>query len=151
MRALKYAFDEAVASLWRGRQSGALSTATIAVALFVLGVFLLVTSNLERLGSETPIVRPTVVVSFRDSIPPNRDFWEYYARGTYQNMAVFGKHFSWLQPGCYVFRLTPQPFDTTRLKDGVYQLVVTVADVDGNQSSSSQRFTVHNAPGVVGV
>ena len=37
MRALRYAFDEAVVSLWRGRQSGILSTATIAVALFVLG------------------------------------------------------------------------------------------------------------------
>ncbi len=52
MRALQYAFDEALASLWRGRQSGILSTATIAVALFVLGGFLLVTSNLERLGAE---------------------------------------------------------------------------------------------------
>ena len=52
MRALRYAFDEAVASLWRGRQSGMLSTATIAVALFVLGLFLLVTSSLERLGLE---------------------------------------------------------------------------------------------------
>lgn len=52
MRALRYAFDEAVASLWRGRQSGLLSTATIAVALFVLGVFLLATSNLERLSRE---------------------------------------------------------------------------------------------------
>ena len=35
MRALRYAWDEALASLWRGRQSGVLSTATIAVALFV--------------------------------------------------------------------------------------------------------------------
>ena len=52
MRALRYAFDEAVASLWRGRQSGLLSTATIAVALFVLGVFLLATSNLERLSRD---------------------------------------------------------------------------------------------------
>ena len=52
MRALRYAFDEALASLWRGKQSGVLSTATIAVALFVLGGFLLVTSNLERLGAE---------------------------------------------------------------------------------------------------
>ncbi len=52
MRALRYAFDEAMASLWRGRQSGALSTATIAVALFVLGAFLIATSNLERLGRE---------------------------------------------------------------------------------------------------
>ena len=52
MRALRYAFDEAVASLWRGRASGALSMATIALALFVLGAFLIVTSNLERLGGE---------------------------------------------------------------------------------------------------
>jgi cell division transport system permease protein len=52
MRALRYAFDEAFLSLWRGRQSGALSTATIAVALFVLGAFLIATSNLERLGRE---------------------------------------------------------------------------------------------------
>ena len=47
MQALRYAFDEAMRSLWRGRQSGVLSTATIALALFVLGAFLLVTSNLE--------------------------------------------------------------------------------------------------------
>ena len=52
MHALRYAFDEAIASLWRGRQSGLLSTAIIAVALFVLGVFLLATSNLERLSLE---------------------------------------------------------------------------------------------------
>lgn len=52
MRALRYAFDEAVASLWRGRRSGILSMATIAVALFVLGAFLVATSNLERLGDE---------------------------------------------------------------------------------------------------
>ena len=52
MRALRYAFDEAVASLWRGRRSGVLSMATIALALFVLGAFLVVTSNLERLGAE---------------------------------------------------------------------------------------------------
>ena len=52
MRAFRYAFDEAIFSLWRGRRSGALSTATIAVALFVLGAFLIATSNLERLGRE---------------------------------------------------------------------------------------------------
>jgi cell division transport system permease protein len=51
-QALRYAFEEATRSLWRGRQSGVLSAATIALALFVLGAFLLVTANLERLGSE---------------------------------------------------------------------------------------------------
>jgi cell division transport system permease protein len=50
--ALRYSCEEATRSLWRGRQSGLLSTATIALALFVLGAFLLVTSNLERLGDE---------------------------------------------------------------------------------------------------
>jgi len=52
MRALQYAFEEAMASLWRGRTSGMLSTATIAVALFVLGAFLVLTSNLSRLGAD---------------------------------------------------------------------------------------------------
>jgi cell division transport system permease protein len=52
MRALRYAFDEAIQSLWRGRQSGLLSTATIALALFVLGAFLIVTGNLQHLGAE---------------------------------------------------------------------------------------------------
>jgi cell division transport system permease protein len=52
MRTLRYAFEEAIASLWRGRQSGLLSTGTIALALFVLGGFLIVSANLERLGVE---------------------------------------------------------------------------------------------------
>jgi cell division transport system permease protein len=49
MRTLRYALDEALASLWRGRRSGVLAVVTITAALFVLGGFLLVTSNLERL------------------------------------------------------------------------------------------------------
>src|SRR4051812_9429973 len=52
MRAIQYSFEEAILSLWRGRTSGILSTATIAVALFVLGAFLVLTSNLSRLGAE---------------------------------------------------------------------------------------------------
>jgi cell division transport system permease protein len=52
MRMLAYAFDEALASLWRRRQSGLLATATIAIALFVLGASLIVTGNLDRLGNE---------------------------------------------------------------------------------------------------
>jgi cell division transport system permease protein len=52
IRALRYAVEEAALSLWRGRHAGLLSTATIAVALFVLGGFLVVTANLQRLGAE---------------------------------------------------------------------------------------------------
>ncbi len=52
MRALRYALEEAAGSLWRGRHAGILSTLTIALALFVLGAFLAVTANLERLSAE---------------------------------------------------------------------------------------------------
>jgi cell division transport system permease protein len=52
MRAISYALEEAATSLWRGKQAGVLSTLTIALALFVLGGFLLVTANLNRLGAE---------------------------------------------------------------------------------------------------
>ncbi len=52
MRALRYAIEEALASLWRGRRSGLLSTATISLALFVLGAFLVVTANLQSLADQ---------------------------------------------------------------------------------------------------
>ncbi len=48
MRALKYFFDEASASLWRGVKTALLATMTIAVAFVVLGGFLILTSNMER-------------------------------------------------------------------------------------------------------
>jgi cell division transport system permease protein len=48
MRALKYFFDEAVASLLRGYKTGVIAIATIAAAFFVLGGFLMVTANMER-------------------------------------------------------------------------------------------------------
>ena len=48
MRALKYFFDEATASLWRGFKTAIIATATITVAFVVLGGFLILTSNMER-------------------------------------------------------------------------------------------------------
>jgi cell division transport system permease protein len=50
--AIRYALDEATSSLWRSRQVAFIATGTIAVALFVLGGFLVVTTNLERLSGE---------------------------------------------------------------------------------------------------
>ncbi len=84
-----------------------------------------------------------VAADFRDVLP-NRSFWQVYARGTYQNMAVFGHHYSWGQPGSYLFRLSPTAFDTHRLRDGAYDLVVTATDIRGNSSSLTRRFTVAN-------
>jgi hypothetical protein len=97
------------------------------------------------------IVPEHVVYDVHRSLPPNTDFWKVYARGTYQNMSVFGAHYSYMQPGAYLFRLTPGGFDTKELGDDVYDLVVTVSDTAGNQSSYVQRFSVHNRSGIVGV
>lgn len=48
MRALQYFFSEAFASLWRSRGAALLAIITIALGLFVLGVFLLLNTNLQR-------------------------------------------------------------------------------------------------------
>jgi len=49
MRGLKYALTEAVESLIRGWRAATLAVVTIAAGLFVLGFFLIVNTNLQRL------------------------------------------------------------------------------------------------------
>src|SRR3954469_7586271 len=49
MRAITYFLAEATASLWRGRKAAVLSVLTIAGGLFVLGFFLVLNANLQRL------------------------------------------------------------------------------------------------------
>ena len=48
LRAVQYSLREAAASLWRGRRQAALAILTIAAGLFVLGFFLVVNANLQR-------------------------------------------------------------------------------------------------------
>jgi hypothetical protein len=100
--------------------------------------------SLERLGSERPVVPRTVVVNFRDSIPPNRDFWEYYARGSYQNMPRFGERLFPGVPGRFIFELTPEGLNTSRFRDGVYIVSVTAMDIRGNLGTASKRITIQN-------
>lgn len=96
------------------------------------------------------VVPEQIARDVRATVPANTAFWSYYARGSYQNMAVFGKHYSYLEKGCYLFKLTRTPFDTRQLRDGVYDLVVSAADIRSNTSSRSLRITVHNRPGWIG-
>ena len=49
MSALGYFAEEATLSLWRRRGTNALALVTIATAMFVLGVFLVVNANVQRL------------------------------------------------------------------------------------------------------
>jgi hypothetical protein len=96
------------------------------------------------------VIGRQVASDYRTTVPANTSFWNVYARGTYQNMSVFGPHYSYLQRGCFLFKLTPRPFDTHRLRDGVYDLVVTATDIRGNSGSATLRFTVHNRLGWIG-
>ena len=106
----------------------------------------LITWQIRSLNPKIVVPR-TVTVDFRSTMPDSRNFWRVYARGSYQNMSVFGKHYSYRQPGHYLYRLTPTSFNTARLKDSVYDLVVTATDVRGNATTSSLRFTVDNRAG----
>lgn len=98
--------------------------------------------GLESLSGKR--VAGSIAADFRTTIPSNGHFWSYYARGTYQNMSVFGSHYSWAQPGSFLFRLTRSDFDTRDVPNGVYDLAVTVSDVAGHRSSSSLRLTIRN-------
>jgi len=49
LRALGYSVEEAVVELWRNRLVNLISIATIAVSLFILGIFLSISANLNEL------------------------------------------------------------------------------------------------------
>ena len=71
MRALKYFFGEATESLLRGWRPAAFSMLTIAAGLFVLGFFLMVNSNLQRLvGRWTEAAE--LAVYLRDDATPEQ-------------------------------------------------------------------------------
>ena len=84
------------------------------------------------------------VFDVRRTIPANRAFWSYYARGSRQNMCPFGTQRAWRTPGTYLYRLVRAPFNTRKLSNGIYRLVVTATDIRGNSSSLGQVFIVRN-------
>jgi len=90
------------------------------------------------------VIGETTAMDVTRTLPATSDMWHTYARGSHMNMVQMGVHRYWYQPGAYLFKLTAAPFDTHRLKDGVYRLTVTAADTAGNRSSTTQIFQVHN-------
>jgi hypothetical protein len=88
------------------------------------------------------VVPEEVAVDFRDSLPVNREFWDVYSRGTYQNFPVIDREFMWRVPGRYLFDLTPDSLDTSELPAGSYLLTATALDVCGNSGSLTERVRV---------
>ena len=77
---LRYSFEEAVTSLWRGRRSSSLSVATIAAALVVLGGLLLVSWNVERLLVQWAAAAEMSVYVRDDVTPEAREVVEQMLR-----------------------------------------------------------------------
>ena len=102
--------------------------------------------RVERAGNLRIVIPQRVALDVRTSIPENRAFWTYYARGSRQNAATFGVQRAWRTPGTYLYRLTRSPLDTRRLPNGVYRLVVTATDIRGTSGSLEQVFIVRNGP-----
>jgi cell division transport system permease protein len=73
IRGLQYFVTEAFLSLWRGRRSSVLSILTIAIALFMVGLFVLVSANLQRVVDEWSRSAEFSVYLRDEATPPERD------------------------------------------------------------------------------
>ncbi len=100
--------------------------------------------RLERLSTRTTVVPQTVAVSFRQGLPPNGDFWRYYTRGTYQNMPRFGATIYAQMPGRFIYKLTPDGIDTTKVRNGVYVVRASAVDIRGNGATATRRISILN-------
>ena len=132
MRALRYAFVEALTSLWRGRQAGLLAISTIAVAVFILGAFLLVTANLRRLSREWSAAAE-VSVYLRDGISGSE-------RAAVEEV---------LKPGDAVTasEYVSKEEALKRFKQTFGELASAVDSVGGNPLPASYEVRVHDAAG----
>ena len=71
MRALQYFFSEAAESLWRNRKAAVLSMLTIAAGMFVLGFFLMINANIQRIVGRWSDAAE-LAVYLRDDAPPDQ-------------------------------------------------------------------------------
>lgn len=133
MRAVRYAFEEALTSLWRGRQAGLLSTLTIALALFVLGGFLDVTSNLDRLGAEWSNAAELSVYLKDDLTPVERQAVE----GVVAPSDLIAAH-----------EYVSKPDALARFKQTFGDLTAAVDGVGGNPLPASFEVRLRPGPGV---
>ena len=80
---------------------------------------------------------------FRKTLPATRNFWNVYARGSYQNAPRFSNR-QYFMAGRFIYNLTS--LDTRAYPNGVYEAIVEVSDMRGNSSEAEQRFTIANDP-----
>jgi hypothetical protein len=88
-------------------------------------------------------VRPRIVANFLKPIPPDGRFWDVYGRGTFQNSARFGRVQLLRLQGRFLFVLS-RSFNSRKLRNGRYVLIVDAQDARGNHGKLSETITVAN-------
>jgi hypothetical protein len=91
-----------------------------------------------------PAIAMRTAADFRTILPPNSQFYDTYAKGTYENAPRFGAQQYRSMPGRYLFLLAGN-FDTTSLPNGVYTLGIVASDIRDNKATFAERFSVLNA------
>jgi hypothetical protein len=104
----------------------------------------LVTWSLYRVGGST-YVRDAAAADFRTTLPAAKTFWNVYARGSYQNAPRFSNR-QYFVPGRFLYSLAHE-VDTRAYPNGLYEVLVHVADMRGNESDGALQFVVANHPG----
>jgi hypothetical protein len=99
-----------------------------------------------RTTAGTTVVPRRVAADFRQTRPPNADFWNFYASGTHENDYWRLALPPIRRSGRYSFNLTPSSLDTRTLANGTYVLTVETADTCGNVGTLSERITIANQP-----
>jgi hypothetical protein len=101
----------------------------------------LVTWSLTKIdGPEYVLDVPTA--DFRTTLPPTRNFWHVYARGSYQNAPRFSNQ-QFLMPGRFLYELS-QSFDTRLYPNGTYEVAARASDMRGNWSDGVEHFKIEN-------
>jgi hypothetical protein len=90
-------------------------------------------------------VPTTSAADFRTTLPVERNFWNVYARGTYQNAPRFSNQ-QFSMPGNYLYNLAPT-FNTSSYPNGTYEVRVHVSDMRGNWTEAAQQFRIENRAG----
>jgi hypothetical protein len=103
----------------------------------------LVSWSLYRVGGKT-YVRDADAADFRTTLPSAKTFWNVYARGSYQNAPRFSNR-QYFMPGRFLYSLAHE-IDTRAYPNGLYEVLVHVADMRGNASDAALQFIVANHP-----
>ena len=89
---------------------------------------------------------PTVsAADFRTTLPLVHNFWNIYARGSYQNSPRFSNQ-QFQMPGRFLYNLA-DTFDTRSYPNGKYEIRVQVSDMRGNWSDGVQELRIENRAG----